>query len=154
MILVAAGGKTRLRIAAGLTLAAVFAADVRAASELDAVTYRRHLMKTMSEQAAALGMVLQKKGPAENAAFHARTIALTAKTAVKAFEARVPGGEAKAEIWRNWPDFAKRLRTLSESADDLALVAERDGLPAVQAKVMNVLTCKSCHDTYTLRQGR
>jgi cytochrome c556 len=136
-----------------LAVAAVFAADARAASD-DAVAYRRHIMKTMGEQAAALGMVLQEKGPAENAALHARTIALTAKAALKAFEPRIQGGEAKADIWRNWPDFAQRLTTLSEGADDLAAVAERDGLPAVQAKVMSVLSCKSCHDTYTLRQGR
>ena len=126
----------------------------RAADELDAVTYRRHVMKSMSEQAAALGLVLQKRGPAENAALHARSIALSAQAAVKAFEAKVPGGEAKNDVWRNWPDFMKRLTALSEGANDLAVIAERDGLAAMEAKVMNVLTCKSCHDTYTLRQGR
>ncbi|MGE3476502.1 MAG: cytochrome c [Rhodospirillaceae bacterium] len=141
---------------AALASAALFAADARAApdTDADAVTYRRHVMKTMGEQAAALGMVLQQKGPAENAAIHARTIALTAKAALKAFEVQAPGGEAKAEIWRNWPDFAKRLKTLSDGADDLAAIAEREGLSAMQAKVMSVLSCKSCHDAYTLRQGR
>lgn len=118
------------------------------------VSYRRHVMKTMGEQAAALGMVLQKRGPAENAALHARIIALTAQAAVRAFEPQVPGGEAKTEIWRNWDDFARRLKTLSAGADDLAATAEREGLVAMQAKVMSVLNCKSCHDTYTLRQGR
>ncbi len=137
-----------------LTSAAWFAADARAADDGDAVTYRRHVMKTMGEQAAALAMVLQQKGPAENAAVHARTIALTAKAALKAFEPEVRGGEAKAEIWRNWADFAKRLKALSDGANDLAGVAERDGLPAMQAKFMSVLSCKSCHDAYTLRQGR
>lgn len=145
-------------MSAVLVSAALFAADARAASDLgaegDVVTYRRHVMKTMGEQAAALGMVLQQKGPAENAAIHARTIALTAKAALKAFEPQVQGGEAKAEIWRNWPDFIKRLQVLSAGADDLAMVAERDGLPAMQAKIMSVLSCKSCHDAYTLRQGR
>lgn len=125
-----------------------------AASEDDAVAYRRHVMKTMSEQAAALGLVLQGRGPAENAALHARTIALAARAAIKAFEPQKPGGEARPEIWRNWADFAKRLETLATGADELALIAERDGLPAVQAKVMGVLSCKSCHDVYTLRQGR
>ncbi len=145
-------------MSAVLVSAALLAADARAASdpgaEGDVVTYRRHVMKTMGEQAAALGMVLQQKGPAENAAIHARTIALTAKAALKAFEPQVQGGEAKAEIWRNWPDFRKRLQALSAGADDLAVVAERDGLPAMQAKIMSVLSCKSCHDAYTLRQGR
>jgi cytochrome c556 len=146
----------RLIAAAALASAALFAADARAASddEADAVTYRRHVMKTMGEQAAALAMVLQKKGPAENAVLHARTIALTAQAALKAFEVKASGGEAKAEIWSNWPDFAKRLKSLSEGAEQLAVIAERDGLPAMQAKFMSVISCKSCHDAYTLRQGR
>jgi cytochrome c556 len=150
------GGKHSIRIVAGLAVAiiALFPGVAGAAAELDAVTYRRHVMRSMSEQAAALGMVLQKKGPAENAALHARTIALAAETALKAFEAKVPGGEAKDEIWRNWDDFAKRLKALSTGASELAVIAERDGLPAMQAKAMSVLNCKSCHDVYTLRQGR
>jgi cytochrome c556 len=151
------GGKRAFRAAAAIVLAVATLPSyaVSAASESDAVTYRRHVMKTMSEQAAALGLVLQNRGPAENAASHARTIALTAASAVKAFEAKAPGGEAKADIWRTWPDFEKRLKTLSTGANELAVVAERDGLAAVQAKVMTVLKdCKSCHDAYTLRQGR
>lgn len=150
------GGRKALRFAIGavLTSAALCATGARAASDPDAVTYRRHIMKTMGEQAAALGMVLQQKGPAENAVLHARMIALTAKTALKAFEAEALGGEARAEIWRNWPDFAKRLSVLSESAEELAVTGARDGLSAMQAKVMSVLSCKPCHDTYTLRQGR
>jgi cytochrome c556 len=118
------------------------------------VTYRKHIMKTMGEQVAALGLVLQNKGPAENAALHARTISLNAQAAMKAFEPKVPGGEARPEIWRNWADFSKRLKTLSDGASELAVIAERDGLPAMQARAMNVLSCKACHDTYTLRQGR
>lgn len=148
------GGRRTFRIVPALALLALLAADARAASDVDAVTYRRHVMKTLGEQAAALAMVLQSKGPPENAAVHARIIALTAEAAVKAFEPKIAGGEAKPEIWRNWADFSKRLKSLSAGANELAVIAERDGLPAVQARVMNVLTCKACHDTYTLRQGR
>ena len=67
----------------------------RAADDEAAVTYRKHVMRTMGEQAAALGMILQKKGPPENAVFHARTLALAADSALHAFEAKVSGGEAK-----------------------------------------------------------
>jgi cytochrome c556 len=135
---------------------ALVAAPLPAAAQAaaDAVTYRKHIMKTMGEQVAALGLVLQNKGPAENAALHARTISLNAQAAMKAFEAKVPGGEARPEIWRNWADFTKRLKALSDGANELAVIAERDGLPAMQARAMNVLSCKACHDTYTLRQGR
>lgn len=143
-----------LRIAAVALALFSLPPDATAADEVDAVSYRRHVMKSMSEQAAALALVLQKRGPAENAALHARSIALSAQAAVKAFEEKVPGGEAKEDIWRKWPDFQKRLQTLSDGANDLAVTAEREGLDAMRAKFMNVLTCKSCHDTYTLRQGR
>ena len=139
---------------AALMLALALAPDAHAASEPDAVSYRRHIMKTLGEQAAALGQVLQQNSPAENAALHARTIAITAKTAVKAFEPHVPGGEAKEDIWRRWDDFAARLNALSVNAETLAEIGERDGLPAMQAKVMDVLNCKSCHDAYKMRQGR
>jgi cytochrome c556 len=133
----------------------LLSSGVNAASDPDAVIYRRHVMKTMGEQAAALGIVLQERGPAENAALHARTIALTADAAVEAFEAQIPGGEAKPDIWRAWPDFDKRLKTLSAAANDLAVIAERDGLAAMRAKAMSVLnSCKSCHDAYRLRPGR
>jgi cytochrome c556 len=141
-------------VALALGVAVLLPSGLKAASDSDAVAYRRHVMRTMSEQAAALGLVLQKRGPAENAALHARTIALAAEAAVKAFELQAPGGEAKPEIWLAWPDFEKRLNALSAGASDLAVIAERDGLDAMQAKAMSVLTCKSCHDTYTLRQGR
>ncbi len=146
--------RSGLRIAAAALGFFLLPSGAGAASDLEAVTYRRHVMKTMGEQAAALGMVLQKNGPAENAALHARTIALTAQAAMRAFEVKASGGEAKDDIWLNWPDFAKRMKALSEGANDLAIVAERDGLEAMQVKVMTVLTCKTCHDIYTLRQGR
>ncbi|MGE4062862.1 MAG: cytochrome c [Rhodospirillaceae bacterium] len=147
----------RGRFSFGVVLAVLglVVADARAAEPRndEAVAYRRHVMRTMSEQAAALALVLQQKAPAENAAVHARVIALGAQTAVKAFEEKVPGGEARPEIWRRWDDFSKRLTALSEGANDLASIAEREGLPAMQARVMNVLgACKACHDTYTFRR--
>lgn len=155
----AGGGTYGMRAGAtALTVVLLLSSGVNAASDsganADAIAYRRHVMKTMSEQAAALALVLQKRGPAANAALHARTIGLAAEAALRAFEVEAPGGEAKPEIWRTWPDFEKRLKTLSAAANDLAVIAERDGFDAMQAKAMSVLTCKSCHDAYTLRQGR
>lgn len=156
-----AGRGTRRRFSRfhDLTLASTFAVlvgamPVQAASDADAVSYRRHVMKTMGEQAAALGLVLQERGPAENAAVHARILALTAEAALKAFEPPVPGGEARPEIWTNWSDFTRRLKELSQGAVALAETAQHQSLDEVRADVMKVLSCKSCHDAYTLRQGR
>lgn len=153
------GTRRRLSRFQGLTLVCTLAVlvgamPVQAASDADAVAYRRHVMKTMGEQAAALGLVLQERGPAENVAVHARILALTAEAALRAFEPPVPGGEARPEIWQNWPDFTQRLKGLSRNAVALAETAQDQSLDEVRADVMKVLSCKSCHDAYTLRQGR
>lgn len=144
----------RIASAIALGVAMLLSPGVNAAADSDAVAYRRHVMRAMGEQVAALALVLQKRGPAENAALHARTIALAAQAAVKAFEVQAPGGEARPEIWRRWPDFEKRLKALSADANELAVIAERDGIAAAEAKAMSVLTCKSCHDAYRSRQAR
>jgi len=141
---------TRLgTIVNGLAMVAVLAASsaVRADNE-DTVEYRKHVMKTMGEQAAAIGMILQKKAPADNFATHVKILAITAATAKKAFEPKVPGGDAKPEVWANWADFSKRLDALTAATDDLANTAASGGVSAVEPKMQAAMTCKSCHDNY------
>lgn len=128
--------------------------EARAASDFDVIDYRRLIMRTMGEQAAALGMALQQRAPLKNAVLHARMLALSAETALKAFEPHVLGGEARPEIWSNWQDFTGRLKKLAKGARALAEAGERQGLDAMNANAMSVLNCKSCHDTYTFRRGR
>src|SRR4051812_39273935 len=89
-----------LSLAAGITASVVARAD-----DQDAVDYRVHIMKTMDEEVGAINLILQKKAPAESFATHVKVLAVTAKTAKKAFEAEVPGTHAKPDIWKNWPDF-------------------------------------------------
>ena len=142
---------TRLgRIVHGLALATVLVGSSAAvyADDQDVIDYRRHIMKTMGEQAASIGMILQQKAPADNFATHVKILAVTAATAKKAFEPKVQGGDAKPEVWSNWADFSKKMDALVAATDDLAKTAASCGLAAAQPKVQSALTCKGCHDMY------
>jgi cytochrome c556 len=123
---------------------------VVSANDQDAIDYREHIMRTLDEQSAALGMILSTAIPGDNTAAHLRAIALTAQIALKAFEPKALGGEAKPDVWSNWEDFSKRM---NEFAKNTALVAEQvkaKGFddPALAEKVVDALSCKGCHDVY------
>jgi len=133
-----------LTAVSGLLIAPVSAL----ADDQDVIDYRQHVMKTLGEQAAAIGMILEHRAPPENFAVHVQILAITAATAKKAFEPKVPGGDAKPDVWAKWADFAKRLDALAASTADLAKTAKDGGLAAAEPKVATALTCKNCHDTY------
>ena len=122
-------------------------AAVAQADDQDVIDYRRHIMHTMGEQVAMLGMIMEQRAPATNLATHAQILAITASTAKKAFEPNVEGGEAKPEVWAKWPDFAKRLDELVAVTDALAKTAKAGDVSATAPKLKE-LTCKGCHDTY------
>src|SRR5258705_12146512 len=84
--------------------------DVRRADDKDVLDYRQHIMKSLEQQTAALGQILSGAGPAENTVAHMETLAVTASIALKSFEAKVPGGAAKPEVWKDWADFSKRMK--------------------------------------------
>jgi cytochrome c556 len=132
----------RLFLALLLSTAAVAHAD-----DQDVIDYRRHIMHTMGEQVAMLDMILQQRAPATGLATHAQILAITASTAKKAFEPKIAGGEAKPEVWAQWPDFSKRLDELVAVTDELAKTAKGGNVTATAPKLKE-LTCKACHDTY------
>lgn len=114
----------------------------------DAIDYRKHVMKTMGEQTAIIGMILEGKAPPDDFYTHVRALAVTAATAKKAFESEVPGGDAKPEVWEQWPDFAERLDELAQATEQLAQTAEETGVAGTAPMVESALTCKGCHDEY------
>jgi cytochrome c556 len=132
----------RLILAVLLGTAAIAHAD-----DQDVIDYRRHVMHTMGEQVAILDMILQQRAPATNLATHAQILAITASTAQKAFEPKVDGGEAKPEVWSQWPDFSKRLDELVAATDALAKSAKTGNVGATAPKLKD-LACKGCHETY------
>ena len=99
------------------------------ADDQDVIDYRTHVMKTLGEQMGAIGMILENKAPADNLALHLKVLAVTATQAKKAFEPKVPGGNAKPEVWANWPDFSKRLDELVAATAELAAARRTKAWP-------------------------
>jgi cytochrome c556 len=128
-------------------LASILPAIARA-DDQDVIDYRQHIMKTMGEQTAAIGQILQQKVPPDNFATHLQILAVTAATTKSAFEPKVLGGEAKPDVWAKWADFSKRLDDLTAATADLAKTAMNGGLAATAPKIQGQLACKSCHDIY------
>lgn len=118
------------------------------ADDKDVVDYREHIMKTLDAQTAAIGMIVSTQIGEDNLVAHAEAIALTAKQALKSFEAKVPGGESKPEVWSNWPDFEKRMNDFVEKTAKLAASAKTGGVPVVMEEMVDALSCKGCHDVY------
>ena len=139
-----------LQFTAGLAFAAVatLPAIGHAADPADLIDYRKHVMKTLGAQVAAMNMTLQGKAPAENFALHAETLAVVAATALVAFETKSEGGGAKPEVWSKWDDFSKRMKEFAANTAEFAKVAKEGGAAAAQPKLQATLTCKGCHDTY------
>jgi cytochrome c556 len=108
-------------------LAALSCLPVARADDKDVIEYREHIMNTLNEQAGALGEILSAAVP---------------------FTAKVPGGEAKPEVWSNWADFSKRMNEFARMTADMARTAHEQGKDAALANVVEALSCKSCHDTY------
>lgn len=124
--------------------------SVVSADGQDAIDYREHIMNTLNEQAGALGQILAGAIPGDNTAAHLNTIALTAQMALKAFEPKVLGGEAKPEVWLNWADFSKRMNEFARKSAEAAAMAKQKRYddPLLGEKIIDALSCKSCHDTY------
>ncbi len=133
-----------LGLAAVAWLAGPARADDRP-DERSVLDYRRHLMITLNEQSAALGMILSGTVRGDAAA-HLQAIALTASYATKAFTPRVPGGEARPEIWSKWPDFSRRMDDFARKTAAAAKTAREKGPESVN--VLEALACKACHDLY------
>ena len=127
---------------------AVLPLAAQASDPTDIIDYRKHVMKTLGEQSAAMQATLQGKAPAENFVLHTQVLAITAATALKAFEEKVEGGGSKPDVWAKWPDFEKRMKEFAANTADLAKTAQAGGAAAAQPKLQTALTCKGCHDIY------
>lgn len=134
-------------VGASLLVAALLPTAI-AADDKEIIEYRQHIMNTLNEQAAALGMIMSYAVPDDNAVAHFQAIALTAKTALKAFEPKAQGGEAKPEVWGNWADFSKRMTEFAQNSEMVAKLGTTQGKDAAMQRVLDALPCKSCHDTY------
>jgi cytochrome c556 len=118
------------------------------ADDQDAIDYRELIMKQLDAEAAALGMIVSGQVPPDSLSLQAKAIANSAKSALKAFEPNVPGGEAKPEVWTKWDDFSKRMQAFAQKSEQMAKVSESGNVQAVTELMIDALPCKSCHDVY------
>jgi cytochrome c556 len=138
----------RLSVLGAVCLVLFGAAPVLAADQ-DAVQFREAVMKTLNEQSAALGQIASGAIPGDNFVTHMDILALTASTALKAFEPKVAGGEAKPQVWSNWADFSRRMTQLAQQAATGAKVAKAQGQAAALVQLIDIAnSCKGCHDQY------
>ena len=145
-----------VKFAGGIAIVAVMAMSVMPlvarADDKDVIDYREAIMKTLDEQTAALGMTISTQVDYELIVPHTEAIALAAKLAQKSFEAKVPGGDAKPELWANYADFSKRMDEFVKLTQDLADSAKTGGRPVVMEKMVPALSCKGCHDLYRVKK--
>ncbi len=118
-------------------------------ADKDVIDYREHIMKTLQEQTAIMGMIVSTLAPPEQMALHAEAIALAAKMASTSFEQKVPGGEAKPEIWAKYDDFSKRMKSFVEKSQAMADAAKKGASTTeITEMLVEALPCKDCHDLY------
>jgi cytochrome c556 len=127
---------------------------VSGADDQDVIDYRRHIMETLKAQVTALGMIMSGAIPDDNAVAHMDIIAETAATALKSFEPKVEGGDAKAEVWSQWDDFSARMNEFAERTAAMARTAHEKGKDEALLQAMDALTCKQCHDVYRVEKPK
>ncbi len=136
----------------GLALAIFVAPVVAQADDQDVMNYRKQVMATIGEQAAAMNMTLQGKAPAEQFVSHVKTLHLAMTQAKKAFEPKVVGdgstGSAKAEVWANWADFSKRVDEQLVKLAALEKAAVDGGAAKAGPMIQTSLDCRGCHENY------
>ena len=139
------------KAAAGAMLLTVYLLGFQQAAHADgqdSIDYRQAIMKQLDAEAAALGMIVSGQVPPDALSSQTRALASSAKAALKAFEPKVPGGEAKPEVWAKWDDFSKRMQTFVQKSEEMAKVGETGNVPKVTEMMIDALPCKSCHDVY------
>ena len=124
------------------------------ADDQDVIDYRRHIMETLKAQTAALGMIMAGAVPDDNVVAHIDIIAETAATALKAFEPKVEGGDAKPEVWAKWDDFSARMNEFAAKTAAMSKTAHERGKDEALLQVMDALTCKQCHDVYRAKKPK
>ena len=124
------------------------------ADDQDVIDYRKHIMDTLQAQVAALGMIMSGAIPDDNVIAHMDIVAATAATALKSFEPKVEGGDAKPEVWAQWDDFSARMNDFAAKTAAMAKTAHEKGKDEALLLAMDALTCKQCHDTYRVKRPK
>jgi len=141
--------KSSLLLPAMLAMACVSAAY---AEDEDVITYRQLIMKQLDAGSAALGMMVSGQIPPDSLGQQTRALAANAKMALKSFEPKVSGGEAKSEVWTKWVDFSMRMEQFVKKADEMAKAGDAGNVSQVTELMVDALPCKQCHDVYRMKK--
>jgi cytochrome c556 len=142
------------RAIAAPLLALALVPAISGADDQDVIDYRKHVMDTLQAQTSALGMIMSGAIPDDNVVAHLDIIAATAATALKSFEPKVEGGDAKPEVWARWDDFSARMNEFAERTATMARTAHEQGKDEALLLAMDALTCKQCHDVYRVKRPK
>jgi cytochrome c556 len=112
------------------------------------IHYRRHIMKAMDAQTAALGQMLSLVIADDNFNSHLEVISINAEMTLSSFEKKVPGGEALPAVWENWDDFSEQMNAFTKGIATATQTAKEQGQNAAMGQIIDALSCKRCHDHY------
>ena len=116
------------------------------------VRARQAAMKAVDTEAKAINAAITGPQPAADLAVHGKALAKATKDAAKAFEANVPGGGAKAEVWSDAAGFGKLMAALVANGEKVSQAAAAGNVDAVKAAIPE-LGCRTCHMTYRVRRA-
>lgn len=132
----------------------VFAGPSLAEADPDtAIKYRKNVMKAVGGHTQAAAAILKGEIDAPSAlAPHARSLALTAETALAAFQQNTDGQgvektTATDKIWSDWTGYEKAMQDFVEASAAFAEAAEAGTATGKNLQQLGG-TCKSCHDKF------
>lgn len=121
-------------------------------SEEETIDYRRHNMKAIDAQTAALGQILSLVVTDANFVSHLQVIATHAQLALRSFEKKAVGGEALPMVWEDWDDFSAKMTAFADEIASTAQFATENSKEVVIDRLVNALPCKQCHDDYRKKE--
>lgn len=118
-------------------------------AEADGIIFeRQQIMLQLDKDAKQLGEIAAGIQPPDKLAEVTRSIANSAKDSKAAFEAEVPGGRSKPEVWSQWADYSVQMDKFVQNAEQMAKLGQEGNLTAVTGMLADALPCKECHDVY------
>lgn len=143
-------------VLAALTGWALLLPTLAHAGPNDEIKYRKAMIGAMGRNAMSMGEILkgnldhktELKSLGEALGVNARLAkdAFRVNTAGKGSERTTVKGDL---IWKQWPDFSKRMDKLALDANAVTLASSKNDLNATGEALKTVFSnCKGCHETY------
>ncbi|HBG29886.1 c-type cytochrome [Candidatus Macondimonas diazotrophica] len=142
-----------LRIALALSLMTPFLASAHGGDHADPIRYRQSGFYLIGWHFEPMAAMVKGEMPMDTKDFaaHAAAVSAVAPLLTAGFANGPHKGksDAKAEIWKNPADFAKKMEAFQNEAAQLAEVAQVGDTAKIKGQFMNTAkTCKACHDDY------